>query len=89
LPDGRALFLNRRFDWGRFTVKLTIGSLTLGADSVLEGQEVAAFAPPLPADNFEALSVTQVNGRAIIWIASDDNFSPLQRTLLLKVALGS
>jgi hypothetical protein len=35
----------------------------------------------------EALSVTRELGRTIVWIASDDNFSPLQRTLLLKFAL--
>jgi hypothetical protein len=35
----------------------------------------------------EALSVDSENGRTILWIASDDNFNPLQRTLLLKFAL--
>jgi hypothetical protein len=35
----------------------------------------------------EALSVTQENKRTIIWLASDDNFIPLQRTLLLKFEL--
>ena len=28
--------------------------------------------------------MTVENGRTIVWIASDDNFIPLQRTLLLK-----
>ena len=88
LPDGRPLFLNRRFQWGRFTAKLAVGTLPpLKADAVLEGREIAEFAPPLAADNFEALSVTREAGRTIVWIASDDNFSPRQRTLLLKFAL--
>jgi hypothetical protein len=37
----------------------------------------------------EALSVTVENGRTIVWMASDDNFGPLQKTLLLKFALGA
>jgi len=31
--------------------------------------------------------VEQKDGRAILWIASDDNFNPLQQTILLKFAL--
>jgi hypothetical protein len=32
----------------------------------------------------EGLAVTQEGGRTIVWLASDDNLLPLQRTLLLK-----
>jgi hypothetical protein len=35
----------------------------------------------------EGVSTTVENGRTIVWLVSDDNFSPLQRTLLLKFAL--
>jgi hypothetical protein len=35
----------------------------------------------------EALAVEREGGRTILWIASDDNFNPLQRTLLLKFGL--
>lgn len=90
LPDGRMLFLNRRFDLKGFTAKLTLGTLpALVPGATLSGREIADFRSPLVVDNLEALSVTQENGRAIIWIASDDNFSPLQRTLLLKFALAA
>ena len=51
------------------------------------GARSRALQPPLTVDNMEALSVTVENGRTIVWIASDDNFFPLQRTLLLKFAL--
>jgi hypothetical protein len=37
----------------------------------------------------EALSVEQQGGRIIVWIASDDNFNPLQQSLLFKFALRS
>jgi hypothetical protein len=51
---------------------------------MIETEEVAAFDPPLTRDNMEGLAVTQEAGRTILWISSDDNLIPLQRTLLLK-----
>lgn len=85
LPDGRVLFVNRRVALSGFTAKLTVGTLPeLKAGAILTGHEVAGLRPPAIADNMEAISVTQEGGRAIVWMASDDNFSPLQRTLLLK-----
>ncbi len=89
LPDGRMLFLNRRFALTEgVSAKLTLApplSKTPGA--TLTGVEIALLRPPLTVDNMEALSVTREGGRTIVWIASDDNFNPLQRTLLLKFAL--
>jgi hypothetical protein len=41
----------------------------------------------MAVDNMEAQSVTRENGRTIVWIASDDNLNPIQRTILLKLAL--
>lgn len=89
LPDGRMLLLNRRFALlGGVSAKLTVadpGRLRKGM--VIEGEEIADFRPPMSVDNFEALAVAEEAGRTILWIASDDNFNPLQRTLLLKFAL--
>jgi hypothetical protein len=83
LPDGRILILNRRFalleGWSARLV-----AAQLGADGTIAGREVAALAAPLVTENMEALAVSREGGRTIVWIASDDNFSPLQRTLLLK-----
>ena len=89
LPDGRLLILNRRFGW--------LGGMSAGwrwrkrprcapARPSRRG-EIAALAAPLTVDNMEALSVTRERGRTIVWLASDDNFMPLQRTLLLEFAL--
>ena len=41
----------------------------------------------LPPVTVEGLSVTREAGRTILWLTSDDNYSPLQRTLLMKFAL--
>ena len=90
LPNGRMLFLNRRFTllegWSAI---LTVGERgALEAGAMLEGRELAALGAPLGVDNMEALSVTSEGGRTMLWIASDDNFTPmLQRSLLLGFAL--
>jgi hypothetical protein len=89
LPDGRILFLNRRVAlFEGFSAKLSVGELPiLDEGALLSGKEIATFMSPTTTDNMEALSVTREKGRTIVWIASDDNFGPLQRTLLLKFAL--
>jgi hypothetical protein len=89
LPDGRLLILNRRFAWleGWSAVVTVAGTRGLRAGGTIESREVAALRQPVSVDNMEALSVTVEHGRTIVWIASDDNFFPLQRTLLLKFAL--
>jgi hypothetical protein len=90
LPDGRLLFLNRRARiFEGFNAVLTIGKLPpLRPGALLTGdEEIAAFKSPAVRENFEALSVTSEDGRTILWLASDDNYNGLQRTLLLKLAL--
>lgn len=88
LPDGRLLFLNRRVRiLEGFSAKLSLAEVPpLAAGSTIEGREIAAFTGAVVRDNFEALGVTQEADRTILWIASDDNYNQLQRTLLLKFA---
>lgn len=90
LPDGRLVFLNRRWTLlkGVSAVLTVEDAPRLGEGAVLEGRELAVLRSPLIVDNMEALSATREGGRTILWIASDDNFNPLlQQTLLLKFAL--
>lgn len=89
LPDGRLLILNRRFEWLEgFSLVLTIADArNLHPGAVIGTREIARLQPPLTVDNMEGVSVTVENGRTIVWLTSDDNLSPLQRTLLLKFAL--
>jgi hypothetical protein len=56
-----------------------------GRDGVGADHRAAAMA--MAVDNMEALAITREGGRTILWIASDDNFLPIQQTLLLKFAL--
>lgn len=89
LPGGGLLLLNRRIAlFEGFSARIDIvGAPDLKPGAILAGKEIAALRRPLTVDNLEALSVTREGGRTIVWIASDDNFNPLQRTLLLKFAL--
>lgn len=89
LPDGRLLMLNRRFALleGVAAILSVADPRGIGPGATIEAREIAALRSPLTVDNMEALSVAVENGRTIVWIASDDNFLPLQRTLLMKFAL--
>lgn len=89
LPDGRLALLHRRVAlFEGFTARLTLARLpVIAAGTVIEGEQAAAFEGPVTRDNFEAMSVSREGGRTILWLASDDNYNKLQRTLLLKFAL--
>ncbi|MCM8731021.1 esterase-like activity of phytase family protein [Hephaestia sp. GCM10023244] len=89
LPDGRMLVLLRRFALPySFTVKLMlVDSRRIAPGAMLEGTEIATFAAPYIHDNFEAVAATREGDDTILWIASDDNQSILQRSLLLKFRL--
>lgn len=90
LPDGRLLLLQRDVSLLRgVTAKLAVVDLAaLVSGRPVEGREIAHFAEPLTVDNMEALSITREGEQTIVWLASDDNYFPLQRTLLMKFALG-
>jgi hypothetical protein len=89
LADGRIVLLNRRFTLlegvSAFVTIIDASGITAG--QVLTPRIVARLAAPITVDNMEALSMEREAGRTILWIASDDNFSGLQRTLLMKFAL--
>jgi len=88
LPNGRLILLSRGFTWrGGWSAKLLTADLPSKAGQTLQTFEVATLAAPLTVDNMEALAVTSEGGRTILWLASDDNLNPLQRTLLMKFEL--
>ena len=89
LGNGRLLVLNRRVTpYDGFTAVLALVELPeLKEGAILQARPIARFAPPILADNFEALALSREQGRTIVWIASDDNHMSFQRSLLLKLAL--
>ncbi len=90
LLDGNsALMLHRRFTpLEGVSAILSIAQLAdFQPGKVATSSPIATLKPPLKVDNMEALAVTRDAKGTIIWIASDDNFSALQETLLLKFRL--
>ncbi len=89
LPDGRLLILNRRIGLpDGFSAKLAIlDPADIETDKAIALNVIATLASPLLVDNMEGLAITQEDGRIIVWIMSDDNFTALQRTILMKFAL--
>ena len=89
LPDGRLLLLHRRFTLmeGVSAIVAILDPAAIRPGHAVAARQIARLASPLTVDNMEALAVMREGKRTIVWIASDDNFSPLQRTLLLKFAL--
>jgi hypothetical protein len=67
-------------------VRLATADVVPGAR--LDGEEVALLRPPLLVDNFEGIAARRgPDGRTLLYLISDDNFTVLQRTLLLQFAL--
>lgn len=89
LPDGRLLLLHRRASLmeGLSATIAILDPAAIRPGHAAEARELARLASPLTVDNMEAIAVSREAGRDVLWIASDDNFSPLQRTLLLEFAL--
>ncbi|MGE0828837.1 MAG: esterase-like activity of phytase family protein [Hyphomonadaceae bacterium] len=80
LPDGDFISLHR-FYAPVVGVRIRIGRID--AENLSHETLLAALAPPLNLDNFEAVSAIPLpNGGARLFVASDNNFSPTQRTLL-------
>jgi hypothetical protein len=91
LPDGRLIVLNRHFTmmdgfWAALTI---IDPRAIRPGAIVTGEPIAEFRRPLNIDNMEGISVIREGGRTIVWIISDDNQLPIERTLLLKFALES
>jgi hypothetical protein len=74
------------FGFAARIVRLPVDAVVPGAR--LEGEELARLDSPLTRDNFEGIAARPgPDGRVQLFILSDDNFLPLQRTLLMQFAI--
>ncbi len=85
-PNGDVYVLERYFtlrEGVAVRIKRFADSMVVpGAE--LQGLPVAEFRPPIHLDNFEGIDLrADDDGRVFLYIISDDNFSPLQSTLLM------
>ena len=89
-PRGDLLILERRFSWTRgLAVRIRRVPLTrVSPRAVLDGPEVIVADMGYQIDNFEGLAVhREASGAVVLTLISDDNFSALQRTMLLQFTL--
>lgn len=92
LADGSVLVLERRFPpVGARVRRISPASLTaetLGEGRGIVPDEVAMVQEPLSVDNMEGIDARQTDdGRTLVYLVSDDNYSNVQRTLLLMFEL--
>lgn len=95
LPDGSLLVLERSLALNGWNLRLrhfTLPEFQEGPDCALtfEAPDWQADMPPTwPLDNYEGLAFDPASppGTARVFLVSDDNFKPIQRTYLLHVEL--
>jgi hypothetical protein len=90
LPGGDLLVLEHRYGAAAGSVVrfVRVARNAIAPRRRVEGRELALLAPPLTTENFEGIAIRRGEGReALVYVISDDNFNPLQRTLLLMFAL--
>lgn len=90
LPDGGFLILERFFSW-RQGVAMRLRRLSPSAmvpGALLDGPVLMEVDLGYEIDNMEGLSAHRAaNGDIVLTLVSDDNFSVIQRTLLLQFTL--
>lgn len=90
LPTGDLLLLERRFSWmSGIAVRLRrVSASAIRPGAVLDGPVLLFADMGYQVDNFEGLGVHQdAAGGTILTLVSDDNFSIIQRTLLMQFRL--
>jgi hypothetical protein len=89
-PNAGFLLLERHFSWRRGVAmrirRVALSEVVPGA--VLEGSILVAADMGFQIDNMEGMSVHQAaSGETVLTLVSDDNFSIIQRTILLQFTL--
>jgi hypothetical protein len=89
-PDAELVILERRFSWLRGVAmrmrRVPLSAIAPGA--LVDGPTLIEADFGYQIDNMEGLGVHRApDGQIVLTIVSDDNFSPLQRTILLQFTL--
>lgn len=91
LPGGDLLVLERAYNRQRGIVGVRlvrVAAAGVRPRARLQGFPVAELTPPFVLDNFEGLACRKgTDGETVLYLLSDDNFNPAQRTLLLMFTL--
>jgi len=90
LPSGDLLILERKFSWvGGLGIRIrSIPLKSIGPGAVVEGPSIFNADLGQEVDNMEGIDAhVTAEGDTVLTMVSDDNFSPIQRTLLLQFTL--
>jgi hypothetical protein len=88
LPNGDMLLLERRFSLFGFGCRVRrIEADAIRPDARVEGEVLYESEASHQIDNMEGLAVHREGNETIVTLISDNNFSALQRTVLLEFAL--
>ena len=90
-PGGDVLLLERSFDLLHMRVRVVrlpgehLRQARRKPGTPVRGETLADIKRPLSVDNFEGLALRRDHaGHMLLYVVSDNNFLPLQRTLLLQ-----
>jgi hypothetical protein len=89
LPSGDVLLLERSFNWVqgvRIRIR-RIAAAQIKPGAVVDGPLVLDADMSRQIDNMEGISAHRAGKDTVLTLVSDDNFSPIQRTLLLQFKL--
>ena len=91
MPNGEVLLLERSLTLSGVRARIVrlakdrLQRARRGAGTRVRGEAIAELGKPLSVDNFEGLALRRDRaGRTLLYMVSDDNFLPFQRTLLLQ-----
>ncbi len=90
MPAGDLLVIEHRYSAASGSVArfVRVPRNAIAPRRRVAGRALAELAPPLTTENFEGVSIRRGDRReALIYVISDDNFNPLQRTLLMMFAV--
>ena len=89
LPNGDVIVLERHLSiFLAFSARLKlIRAASIRPHAMLNGEDLLRLDPPLRLDNFEGIAVQEDAAGTLIYLISDNNFQPFQRTLLVQFRL--
>jgi hypothetical protein len=93
LDDGRLLLLHRFYNGisNRAAISLVDVAPIRNGGELATGRVLAEWGggDAWPVDNMEGLALVKEGGQPVLYVASDDNFNPGQRSLLLRLELSA
>ncbi|MEO8560144.1 MAG: esterase-like activity of phytase family protein [Rhodospirillales bacterium] len=90
LPNGDVVVLERSYSIleGVRVRVMRLHQTDIVANTTFRVEQLALLQAPLIVENFEGVSAARgANGETLLWLIADDNFNPLQRTILLHFAI--